>query len=55
MDRKIETHGGEIKTKMMGIPTETTKPCLEIPLHFEEIIIDDFVYKSIFLSLDFVT
>lgn len=54
-DRKIETHGGEIKTKTMGISTETTEPSLEIPLHFEEVIIDAFVYKSNFLSLHFVT
>ena len=46
---------GKIKTSTMDIPSETAEPCLEIPPHFEKVIIDAFVHKFIFLSLDFVT
>ena len=45
----------EIKTSTMDIPTETVEPFLEVPPHFENVIIDAFVHKFIFLSLEFVT
>ena len=39
----------------MDIPTETAEPRLEIPPHFEKVIVDTFLHKFIFLSLDFGT